>query len=186
MKENNNPMTIIYLVNMVGLLGICVSLAVAFYYQLVWHELPCPLCLLQRIGFIIAGFGFLFNLCFCLRLTHYGMVIIGSVLTGIIASRQMFLHIMPGDTGYGSAFLGLHFYTWSLIMSVLVITAVAVILAISDLNVMFRQLNINSVLFRIIGLVFITLIAANFVSTILECGGGQCSDNPVIYNLLSK
>ncbi|KDS03141.1 inner membrane protein [Salmonella enterica subsp. enterica serovar Heidelberg str. RI-11-014316] len=86
-----------------GLLGICVALVVAFYYQLVRHELPCPICLLQRAGLIIAGFGFLFNLCFGLRGIHYGMVIIGSILTGVMASRQICLHIMPGDTGYGSA-----------------------------------------------------------------------------------
>lgn len=77
----------------------------SLYYQLVRHELPCPICLLQRAGLIIAGFGFLFNLCFGLRGIHYGMVIIGSILTGVMASRQICLHIMPGDTGYGSAFL---------------------------------------------------------------------------------
>lgn len=186
MRVNNHTVTLIHVINMVGLLGICVSLIVAFYYQLVIHELPCPLCLLQRIGLIIAGFGFLFNICFFLRGSHYGMVIIGSILTGIIASRQMFLHIMPGDTGYGSAFLGLHFYTCALITSILIIFAVAVILAISDLKIVFSPLNINSVTFRIVGWVFIVLITANLISTILECGGGQCADNPVIYNLLSK
>lgn len=61
MKTKTHPMTAVHLVNMVGLLGICVSLVIAFYYQLVMHELPCPLCLLQRIGLIIAGFGFLFK-----------------------------------------------------------------------------------------------------------------------------
>uniref|UniRef100_UPI0020C38DC2 disulfide bond formation protein B n=1 Tax=Salmonella enterica TaxID=28901 RepID=UPI0020C38DC2 len=75
--------------NQVGLLGICVALVVAFYYQLVRQELPCPICLLQRAGLNIAGFGFLFNLCFGLRGIHYGMEIIGSILTGVMASRQI-------------------------------------------------------------------------------------------------
>lgn len=101
MKTHHHPTTFVHLINQVGLLGICVALVVAFYYQLVRHELPCPICLLQRAGLIIAGFGFLFNLCFGLRGIHYGMVIIGSILTGVMASRQICLHIMPGDTGYG-------------------------------------------------------------------------------------
>lgn len=187
MKTKSHPTTVVHPVNMVGLLGICVSLVVAFYYQLVMHELPCPLCLLQRIGLIIAGLGFLFNVYyFDLRNLHYGMVIIGSVLTGMMASRQVFLHIMPGDTGYGSAFLGLHFYTWALVRSVVIIAATAVVLAISEMNASIRPLNIPPALFRIAGWGFLLLIAANLMSTVLECGSGQCADNPVIYELLSK
>ncbi|HED2503834.1 TPA: disulfide bond formation protein B [Serratia marcescens] len=186
MKTKTHPTTVVHLVNMVGLLGICVSLVLAFYYQLVMHELPCPLCLLQRIGLIIAGFGFLFNVYFGLRSLHYGMVIIGSVLTGIMASRQVFLHIMPGDAGYGSTFLGLHFYTWALVTSVVIIAANAVVLAISEMNASIRPLNIPRTLFRIVGWGFSLLIAANLMSTVLECGSGQCADNPVIYELLSK
>ncbi len=45
--------------------------------------------------------------------------------------------VMPGDTGYGSAFL-LHFYTWTLIIvSIFIIIAVAVVLAISSMNAHF-------------------------------------------------
>ncbi|ECF4921689.1 TPA: disulfide bond formation protein B [Salmonella enterica subsp. indica] len=186
MKTHHHPTTFVHLINIIGLLGICVILVIAFYYQVVRHELPCPLCLLQRVGFIIIGFGFLFNLYFGLRGLHYGMVIIGSILTGVMASRQMFLHIMPGDAGYGSTFLGLHFYTWSLIISVLIMAAVAVALAINSMNITFRSLNINPALFSIAGWVFLFLITSNLISTVLECGGGECAANPVLYNLLSK
>ena len=34
--------------------------------------------------------------------------------------------------------------------------------------------------------VFAVLIAANLASTVLECGGGQCDDNPTFYHLLGK
>ncbi|ECG8588505.1 disulfide bond formation protein B [Salmonella enterica subsp. salamae] len=186
MKTNHFPTTLVHLINMMGLFGICVALVIAFYYQLVRYELPCPLCLLQRVGLIIAGLGFLFNLYFGIQSMHYGMVIIGSILTGIVASRQMFLHIIPGDTGYGSTFLGLHFYTWVLIVSVLIIAAVAVVLAISNMSAAFRPLNINPALFSIVGWIFLLLITSNLISTVVECGGGQCAADPVIYELLSK
>lgn len=113
------------------------------------------------------------------------MVIIGSILTGVMASRQMCLHIMPGDTGYGSTFLDYTFIR-TLITSILIIIAVAVILAISSMNVAFRSLNINPDLFSIVGWVFLLLITANLISTVLECGGGECAANPVTYKLLSK
>jgi len=38
MKTKTHPATFVHLVNVVGLLGICVSQVVAFYYQLVMHE----------------------------------------------------------------------------------------------------------------------------------------------------
>ena len=40
-----------------ALTGISGVLLVAFYYQLALGELPCPLCALQRVGFIVAGVG---------------------------------------------------------------------------------------------------------------------------------
>ncbi|MBC6556664.1 disulfide bond formation protein B [Citrobacter braakii] len=186
MKTRHHTVTLAHLINMAGLIGICASLILAFYYQIAMLELPCPLCLLQRVGLIIAGFGFLFNILLGIRNSHYGMVILGSILTGIIASRQMFLHIIPGDSGYGSAFLGFHFYTWALITAILIVTAVSVIITISEIGVVMRPLNINPVFLRITGWIFILLISANLISTLLECGGGQCADNPVTYELLSK
>ncbi|MCT4708859.1 disulfide bond formation protein B [Enterobacteriaceae bacterium H11S18] len=182
----NNPATIVQFLNMVGLIGICISLSIAFYYQIFKYELPCPLCLLQRVGLIISGFGFLFNLCFSIKNTHYGMMILGCILTGVMASRQVFLHIAPGDVGYGSALLGLHFYTWALITSVITIAAVAVLMAISDLHISSRSLSISPVLIRVAIWLFVLIIVANLMSTILECGGGQCADNPILYELLSR
>ena len=183
--KNQNTTTPVHFMNMAGLLGICIALIVAFYYQLVKSELPCPLCLLQRVGLIIAGCGFLFNLCISVKNMHLGMVIIGGIITGVIATRQVLLHIAPGDAGYGSAFLGLHFYTWALVSSVLIIIAATVILFMSDLNIALRPLGIGALPGRIVSGLFVLLIAANLISTLLECGTGQCADNPVRYELLS-
>ena len=33
----------------------------------------------------------------------------------MVAMRQILLHIMPGDPGYGSALLGYHYYCWAFI-----------------------------------------------------------------------
>lgn len=174
----------IVFMNLAGMLGICAALLMAFYYQLALFELPCPLCLLQRAGLIIAGCGFLFNIRQGAKGTHYGMVLIGCLVTGMIAGRQILLHIMPSDPGYGSAFLGLHFYTWALISSI-TIALIVVVMVIADngssVSIILRPAPI---LKNIVSGLFVLLIVGNLVSTVLECGKGQCSDDPVRYELL--
>jgi disulfide bond formation protein DsbB len=182
MRNNNLSMHL----NILGLLAICAALAVAFYYQLVLFELPCPLCLLQRVGMILIGCGFLFNVRFGVKGSHYAIALVGCVVTGVIASRQMLLHIAPGDAGYGSIFLGLHFYTWALVASIITVVGIAVMLAVGTNNTEAEERPNVYLWGKIAIALFALLITANLVFTVLECGGGQCADNPVFYQLLER
>ncbi|QXF31918.1 disulfide bond formation protein B [Photorhabdus luminescens] len=172
--------------NLIGLFAISAVLTLAFYYQLALSELPCPLCLLQRAGMIMIGFGFLFNLRFGIKSAHYALSLLGCIVTGIVAIRQVFLHITPGDLGYGSALFGIHFYTWALICSVIAIIGISVMLILKSLEKTTEAKQKTSVIGQIIIGLFVILITANLISTILECGGGQCDDNPTFYQLLGK
>jgi disulfide bond formation protein DsbB len=176
-----------WILNLAGLTAVSVMLLTAFYYQFFNNELPCPLCLLQRVGIIIIGFGFLFNLRFGIKGLHYCFSLLGCVLTGIIAFRQVLLHIVPGTLGYGSALFGLHFYTWALVSSVGMVIAISVMIAVGGRPLLLK--NIKSLAFvkkykQVVYIVFALLITGNLLSTILECGAGQCVDNPVRYELL--
>ncbi|KEC56543.1 disulfide bond formation protein B [Bartonella koehlerae] len=182
--QQKNHHFIIFM-NTLGLLGLSAVLLVAFYYQLVKFELPCPLCLLQRVGLMLAGCGFLLNIHYKVKNTHYGMVILGCMVTSIVAARQVFLHITPDDLGYGSTFFGLHFYTWAFIIAVLCIFAVAFLMILSELSYKFKVFAPFPLLSKMASALFVFLIAANLVSTVLECGVGQCADDPVRYELLS-
>ncbi|WP_332065723.1 disulfide bond formation protein B [Bartonella sp. CB189] len=183
-SEKKNSHFVIFM-NCLGLIGLSIVLLVAFYYQLVKFELPCPLCLLQRAGLILAGCGFLFNIYHNVKNTHYAMVILGCMVTGVIAARQVFLHITPDDLGYGSAFLGLHFYTWAFIISVLCILGVIIVMILTEMLQVKRFAPLPS-FSRLASFLFIFLITANLISTVLECGSGQCADDPVRYELLSE
>ncbi|WP_208433018.1 disulfide bond formation protein B [Bartonella taylorii] len=183
--EQKNPHFVIFM-NTLGLIGLSIVLVVAFYYQLVKFELPCPLCLLQRVGLMLAGCGFLLNIHHKVKNTHYGMVILGCMVTSIVAARQVFLHITPDDFGYGSTFFGLHFYTWAFIVSVLCIGAVSFVMILGELAHKFKTFSPFPILSKTASFLFIFLIAANLISTVLECGGGQCADDPVRYELLSN
>src|SRR4051812_5424863 len=59
--------------NALGLLGLTGILLVAFGYQFILGELPCPLCLLQRAGFAAAGVGLALNVSVGSRPSHYAM-----------------------------------------------------------------------------------------------------------------
>jgi disulfide bond formation protein DsbB len=173
------------ILNLLGLLGISLVLAVAFFYQLALGELPCPLCLLQRAGFIAIGMGFLFNMRLGERGSHYAMILIASLVTGFISMRQVSLHLAPGDPGYGSALFGLHFYTWALIAALGVICYVAVIFVLKDISgKRSGDAPLNGPASNAVFAIFAVLVAANLLSTVLECGAGQCDDNPVRYLLL--
>lgn len=173
------------ILNMLGLLGISAVLAVAFFYQFVLGELPCPLCLLQRVGFIAVGMGFLFNIRLGERPAHYAMILVASLVTGFISLRQVSLHLAPGDSGYGSALLGLHFYTWALIAAVGIVGYVALVFVLKDVSGRRDgDAPMSGPAPNAAFAIFALLVAANLLSTVLECGAGQCDDNPVRYLLL--
>ncbi len=101
------------LLNALSLYGVALVLAAAFAAQFVLHELPCPLCLLQRILFATLAIGPILNIRFGPRPSHYALSLLAAVAGAIASKRQVLLHIMPGDGGYGSALLGYHYYTWA-------------------------------------------------------------------------
>ena len=122
---------LLYTANSLCILGLSLVLAGAFYFQFGLGESPCPLCLLQRMGIfgVILGLGF--NTTFGFRKEHAALVV-GSALIGASFSiRQVLLHINPSPgepTGYGSAVLGMHLYSWAAVAFVTAIAGTALFL----------------------------------------------------------
>jgi disulfide bond formation protein DsbB len=171
--------------NALSLYAVALVLAAAFAAQPVLHELPCPLCLLQRILFATLAIGPILNIRFGPRPSHYALSLLTAVAGAIVSTRQVLLHIMPGDAGYGSALLGYHYYSWALIGFIAAIVLLAAILLFD------RQFDdaatqpLSGDAFAQAAVWFvISPTALNVVSTLLECGFGACADNPVVYELL--
>ena len=170
--------------NALGLLAISAALIFAFTDQLVYGDLPCPLCILQRAGLIAAGFGLVLNMRFGPRPSHYGLMIIGALAAGIVARRQVLLHIVPGTGSYGDPFFGLHFYTWMVIVSTLIILGTAGMLLFDrQFADDYEEKPLAGWLLASFAL-FGVLTFANGISTLLECAGCLCPDNPTGYLLL--
>jgi disulfide bond formation protein DsbB len=174
--------------NALGLYAIALVLAVAFAAQLVLHEPPCPLCLLQRVQFAMLAIGPVLNIRYGPRPSHYGVSLLAALLGAAVAGRQILLHILPGDPGFGSALLGDHYYTWAFLCFAAAIALIAVVLLFD------RQFETRadadaqhvpvSILARGAVWLVIVLTALNVLSTVLECGFKACPDDPKQYELL--
>ena len=171
--------------NVLGLYAVALVLAVAFAAQLWLGELPCPLCLLQRIQFAMLAVGPILNVRFGPRPSHYALSLFAAATGAAFATRQVLLHIMPGDPGYGTALFGYHYYTWALIGFVAAIPAVSAMLLFD------RQFEAGDhepaapgAFAAIAVWLVIGLVALNVVSTWLMCGFGACADDPMVYEML--
>ncbi len=77
------------------IVGVCLILVVALGFQIFLHDLPCPLCMLQRIGFFGVTLGLLMNLRLGLHPSHYALSLLSALFTGFVALRQIALHVVP-------------------------------------------------------------------------------------------
>jgi disulfide bond formation protein DsbB len=178
---SRNPARGSRILNGLALLGVTAILGLAFAWQFAYDELPCPLCLLQRVALMLAGVGLLLNLRLGPSPMHYAMTIAAS-LGGMVASgRQVLLHIAPGDPGYGTTLLGLHFYTWGFIAFVALIVFCVVMLSADRKwgdNVIKRPVSALGV---VVMALFFIMVLGNLGNTTLQCGFGPCPDNPIGY-----
>ncbi|MEM1005297.1 MAG: disulfide bond formation protein B [Pseudomonadota bacterium] len=175
--------------NAFGMLVVSMVLFLAYVYQLTLYELPCPLCLLQRVGFVAVGVGLGLNLLYGPRPQHYALMLIAALFGGSVAVRQILLHIVPGTGHYGSPVLGLHYYTWSAICFFLILLGTAVMLLFER-----QYANADSdeprfgdnKLAKIAFFVMMGLAVLNAGTSLLECGPGICADPPTSYKLIDE
>jgi disulfide bond formation protein DsbB len=173
--------------NALGLYGVALVLAAAFAAQLWLNELPCPLCLLQRVAFALLAIGPIMNVRFGPRPSHYALSLLAAAIGATVAMRQVLLHVMPGDPGFGSALLGYHYYTWAFIGFAAAIVLIAAMLLFDGQFADAETTPMPAGAFAHIAVwLVIALTALNVVATLLECGFGACPDNPLEYELLKR
>ncbi len=165
----------------------------AFVVQFGYGEFPCPLCIVQRMGMLLAIIGAA-SIILASRKGHvtpteyatgYGVSVLASVVGAAGSLRQIALHVCDAgpDAGYGSAVLGYHLYTWAFIVF-------AVIVGVSGANLLFcRWLDPHRVHFgwasRVTVWFVAVLLGANLVAVFAEAGfHAYLPDNPTSYRLL--
>jgi disulfide bond formation protein DsbB len=165
-----------------GLLAVLTGiLTAAAVLQYAGGEIPCPLCLLERLAMFGIGYGVILNLRTGFAERNTGISLVFAVLLLIIAARQTLLDIYPrpGHEYIGSAILGLHMPVWSVVIALCVLAAFALKLTILGGDDHRRANPIDSfpvlpAVARVLTGALILLCAVNFVSVIVQCGFGEC------------
>ncbi|MBU2554397.1 MAG: disulfide bond formation protein B [Bacteroidetes bacterium] len=168
----------LYTLNSLAQLIVLSILLGAFYFQFGLHENPCPLCLLQRMGMMGIIIGLSLNTWFGMRKAHFGIVILSAIVGAAFSFRQILLHICPAagePTGYGTAVLGMHLYTWGLIAFVMSIAGAAVFLFFKEEKEVKKRTPM--VFEKVVSYLFLAVILVNIIASIFECQLGPCCDD---------
>jgi disulfide bond formation protein DsbB len=169
------------------MLAMAAILTVAMILQYYGGEIPCPLCLLQRVAMFGVCFGIILHFRHGYSARNAGFSMLFALLLLIISARQTLLDICPrpGHSYTGSAVLGLHMPVWSVIIAVAILLAFAIKTAALGGEYP-RETELSPTLGRFAKLLSLYLIAIcliNFVSTILQWRSGACHTSG--YRLLS-
>lgn len=167
-----------------------------FYFQFGLGEYPCPLCIAQRMGMMLSSLGALYVVVNSLRgtlspsrfMTGLGLAIVGALLGAAMSARQILLHIMPGDPGYGEPVLGLHLYTWAFISFVVVLLFAGVLLTFGTEFLPVRPASrFAAVIAWIVIGIFLFTIVANLIAVFaLEGFNWFLPDDPTGYELFNQ
>lgn len=175
-----------YILNILALYTVSGVLLSAFAMQFALGELPCPLCMLQRVFICALAIGPILNLRFGPRPGHYALSMLAAMAGAAVAVRQMFLHILPGDPGYGSAIFGYHYYTWAFVIFAIALLVFTLLLLFEQQFENDKTPKTKTAAASVAVWLTIAVTAANVVSTFAICGPTECPDNPVRYELFQR
>ncbi|WP_369382824.1 disulfide bond formation protein B [Streptomyces sp. cg36] len=149
----------------------------AFLLQFAGSELPCVLCMLQRMAMIFTCMGPIYIIS---RSMHhemsvtnfargYGFTLVGAVIGLLMSLRQITNRGAALDPGYGTTVLGLHAYTWAFV-------SFAVVVLWAGVNMLFAveltppaRVPIGRASKLVLGFFFL-MVVANIVSVFFEVG----------------
>ncbi|HYX47906.1 MAG TPA: disulfide bond formation protein B [Sphingomicrobium sp.] len=166
-----------YMLGMMAVMAAVLTAALVIQYGA--GELPCPLCLLQRVAMLGVCFGLMLNFRHGSSERNLGFSLLFSVFLLVVAVRQTLLDIYPrpGHAYVGTAVLGLHMPVWSVLIAVALIAAIALKLCIIGTETARPPPARGSLFGRlstVLSLYLIGLALVNFGSVVVQCGVGQC------------
>jgi len=114
------------------MLTMAAILTTAMILQFYGGEIPCPLCLLQRVAMFGVCFGIILHFRHGYSARNAGFSMLFALFLLIVSARQTLLDIYPrpGHSYIGSTVLGLHMPVWSVVIAVAILLAFAIKLAV--------------------------------------------------------
>lgn len=166
------------LVLLLMLAALAAILTMAMVLQVAFGEIPCPLCLLQRVAMLGCCFGIIQQLHAKESQRGAGIGLVFALLLLVISARQTLLDIVPrpGHAYVGQAVFGMHMPVWSVVIAVALLLGFAIRFALfgapraaagPEASAMRRSA-------RALELYVVFMCAINFVAVVLQCGLGAC------------
>src|SRR5262245_6291203 len=153
-------------------------LAWAMVLQVAFGEIPCPLCLLQRVAMLGCCFGLIQQLRAGESQRGAGIGLVFALLLLVISARQTLLDIVPrpGHAYVGQAVFGLHMPVWSVVIAVALLAGFAVRFALfgGPRAAAERAGSAMHRSARALEIYVVVICAINFLAVVLQCGLGEC------------
>jgi disulfide bond formation protein DsbB len=172
------PATLNDLFQLAMMLTMAAILTAAMVLQYDGGEIPCPLCLLQRVAMFGVCFGIIMHFRHGYSARNDGTGMLFALLLMMVSVRQSLLDIYPrpGHSYIGSAVLGLHMPVWSVVIAMAILAAFAIKFAIlGDEHLRDRPPSpALGRLAKLVSLYVIVVCLINLGSVILQCGVDAC------------
>lgn len=170
-----------YIYLLLMMLVIAGVLTAAMTFQYVRGEVPCPLCLLERLALFGVCFGIMRNFRHGFSYQNTGYSLVFALFLLIVSVRQSLLDIYPrpGHEYIGSAIFGIHMPVWSIIVALMILIAYAIKMAAVGGDEYLENANIRTfpaikTAADALSVYVIVILAINLVSVVLQCGLDQC------------
>lgn len=168
-----------YMLCMLAVLAAILTAAMVFQYG--YGELPCPLCLLQRLAMLGVCFGIILQFRSGFSYQNVGISLLFTVFLLIVSVRQTLLDIYPrpGHEYIGTAIFGIHMPVWSVLIATALFFGFALQFILFGNTVdqhkqpvaKFPTLKIVA---AALSLYVVAIGVINFGSVGVQCGFGQC------------
>jgi disulfide bond formation protein DsbB len=160
---------------------IAAILTTAMVLQFIKGELPCPLCLLERLAMFGVCFGIMRNFRHGFAYRNTGLSLLWTIFLLVVSVRQSLLDVYPrpGHAYVGSPIFGLHMPVWSIVIALALLTAYAIKVTLVGNDAFMRTADIATFprLKRAadaVSLYVIAILLINAVSAVVQCGFGEC------------
>ncbi len=158
---------------------IAAILTAAMAYQYLHTEIPCPLCLLQRVALFGVCFGIIQNFRGGYSDRNTGWSILFTLLLLFISVRQTLINIYPrpGHAYVGSAVFGIHMPVWCVLIATALLVAFGLKLTVLGGDQKFEGRKPAGALAKLAtaGVIYVAaLCLINFASVVLQCGLDSC------------
>jgi disulfide bond formation protein DsbB len=156
-------------------------LTTAMTLQYANGELPCPLCLLERVAMFGVCFGIMLSFRRGFSYQNTGFSLLSAIFLLVFSVRQTLLDIYPrpGHEYIGSAIFGIHMPVWSIIIALTILTAYAIKMALIGGDEYLSAASVDEFpalrrIADVLSAYVVVICVVNLVSVVVQCGLSEC------------